>query len=106
MEGKWTFKERLNNDGTHDYFNDTYQFGGGEADGSNYLSLQISGSENTIGDYLVMEKGIKMIFRKDINQPNTADTTTIEDWDKNTLIVRNVFGVLYFSKNGRIIHQF
>ena len=101
LEGKWALVKRLNADGSYTQFNNVIlEFAGGKADGKTYLDLtRDSAGIVTKGNYLVSKNGAELFMNYDLSNPNSKDSTIIEDMDKKSLIVRNFGIVLFFEKN-------
>jgi hypothetical protein len=100
LEGTWTYTKYLHKNGTYDYYgNQTLVFEKGKADGKTYLGLTVK-TDNvvTAGTYLVDKKGAQIYLMYDSNFPTHVDTLTIEDMDKNSLIVRDEAGIRFYDK--------
>lgn len=101
LEGSWSHIKTLYKDGSYEYFsNRTLTFKGGKADGKNYLEMTYSddGVETT-GKYSTDKHGQMLYIMPDCNIPQTIDTLTIEDMDKNSLVARSLSGIRFYDKN-------
>jgi hypothetical protein len=101
IEGTWKLEDILLNDGSHTYPDEIHVFAKEEYGGKTYASWTKYASDysDTVkGSYLVYKSGTLMVLRKDELNPVQADTCTIDDMDKNMLIIRSNLGVMYFYK--------
>jgi len=102
LEGNWDLEKQMNTNGSYTYFSNVQiQFSGGKADGKTYLDCSMDSlGIVTTGNYLVSKNGEELFINYDLNHPNVKDQFTIEDMDKNSLVVRNQGIVRFFNKVG------
>jgi len=99
LEGKWHLYKLLLDDGSYVDKDEIYEFAKGSTDGTTYSGwTRYTASDTIYGEYLVSEKGMKIILRNENTIPITSDTSNLEDMDKKTLIFRTKAGVHYFDK--------
>lgn len=99
IEGTWKLEQFLHNDGSYTYPDETHIFAKGEKGGDGYAGWTKQTPTDTVeGTYNIDKKGLQIIFRNDNVSPVQADTFTIDDMDKEMLIVRNAGGILFFKK--------
>lgn len=98
LEGSWTYTKLLQKDGSYVYFTDTYVFEGGEADGKSFLPLTISGSDTIQASYCVKKKVAEMQITYKVSSGDSLVNYNIEDWDKNSFIIRGLEGAMFFDK--------
>lgn len=101
IEGRWRLTEILLNDGQHSYPNEIHEFSQGESGGKTFATwtkYSADFSDTIVGSYKIDKKGQHITFRDDESSPVTEEFATIDDFDKNMLIVRRVDGVFYFYK--------
>lgn len=100
LEGRWLLTDVLLNDGSHAYPNEIYEFAKGEPGGDSYAvwkKYSSDFSDTITGTYRVSKNGGNLYFRYDV-QPAEEEDATVDDFDKNTLIIRMDNGVHYFEK--------
>jgi hypothetical protein len=101
IEGTWKVEKMLMNDGSYTYPNEIHVFAKEAYGGKTYASwtkYPSDYSDTVQGSYLVYKSGDLMVLRNDEAVPVQADTCTIDDMDKDMLIIRNNLGVMYFYK--------
>ena len=99
IEGTWKLEQFLHNDGSYTYPVETHIFAKGEHGGKSYAAwTKYTVTDTVNGTYNVTKKGDQLIFRNDNVMPVQADTFTIDDMDKESLIIRNSGGILFFKK--------
>lgn len=83
----------LQNDGSEIYPVKTLVFADGDA--KNYNAWTLYTSTDTIdGSYKVYSKGVKIVLKNDLQ----TDSCTIDDHDKEMLIIRNPQGVMFLNR--------
>lgn len=101
IEGRWRLTQILLNDGQYSYPNEIHEFAEGEAGGKTFATwtkYPSDFSDTIVGSYKIDKKGQHITFRDDESNPVTEEFATIDDFDKEMLIVRRVDGVFYFYK--------
>ncbi len=100
LEGNWNLEKQMNTDGSYSYFSNVHiQFSSGKADGKTYLDCTTdSAGVVSVGNYLVSKNGEELFINYDLNNLGRKDQFTIEDMDKNSLVVRNQGIVRFFKK--------
>lgn len=99
VEGRWLLTEILKNDGSQSYPNEIHEFAKSEAGGDSYaVWIQYSNdfSDTITGVYRISKSGENMYFRTDAEVED--EEGVVDDFDKNTLIVRRKMGVYYYTK--------
>ena len=93
IEGTWTMTKFLQNDGSEIYPVKTFYFGEGDAD--NYNDWTVYTPTDTLtGSYKVYQKGAKIVLKSALQ----TDSCTIEDHDKEMLIIRQPSGVIFLER--------
>lgn len=93
IEGSWTLTKFLLNDGSEIFPVETFVFAEGDADNYNEW-LVYTPTDTLVGSYKVYEKGMKCVLKNDVQ----TDSCSIEDRDKEMLIIRNPQGVMFLER--------
>lgn len=99
IEGRWLLTEILDNDGSKTYPNVIHEFAKAESGEDSYAvwtQYTADFSDTVTGVYRISKSGENMYFRTD-TQVNEEEGV-VDDFDKNTLIVRRESGVYYYTK--------
>lgn len=99
VEGRWLLTEILDNDGSHLYPNVIHEFAKAESGDDGYAAwTQYTSdfSDTITGVYRISKSGVNMYFRTDSQV--AEEEAVVDDFDKNTLIVRRESGVYYYTK--------
>lgn len=98
LEGTWNYTKLLKTNGAYVYTTDTYIFEGGKANGKTFLPLTIFSSDTIQATYCVKKRAEIMEINFKTPNGDSLVSYNVEDWDKNSLIIRGAEGALFLDK--------